>query len=181
MGHAGSSAGFYANDAKAGAQCSGGRTDTGDQPATADWAENDGCLGGLREDFESHRALASNDTLVIVGVHQGQATLLRQGVHFLPSLIDVAMQDDVSSQGSATLHLEAAGILRHYNGHRYVGLPGGPGKTKRVVARRYRTQAAGQFLMAGRSHPVQGTSGFERPGSLTQFGLEPNRPAQSLR
>src|SRR5699024_11362830 len=109
------------------------------------------------------------------------AALLRQGVDLLPSLIAVALRDDVSSEGSPTLHLEAAAIRRHYNGHRYVGLPGGPGKTERVVARRYRTQAAGQLLAAGRSHPVQGTTGFERSGSLTQFRLEPHRPAQSLR
>ena len=68
-------------------------------------------------------------------MHQGQAAFIDKFMHFLPSLVDIAMQNHFSTQRPTTLHLEAAGIFRHHNGHRYIDLSGGPGEAKGVIAR----------------------------------------------
>jgi hypothetical protein len=165
--------GLDTDDADVGLELTHDEGDAGEQPAAAEAHDDRPDVGALLEDLEAAGALTRDDVVVVEGVDEDRARLLRPGARVHEALVE---------GGADLLDGGAVGLGRLDLGH---GCPdghvdldvdpehlAGERHALRVVARTGSDDATGLLVVGELGHAGVGAADLERPGALEVLALE---------
>ncbi len=125
------------------------------------------------ENFESDRALAGNDLLVIVGWHDGVTVLGGQLLSAQPPLFAArADYDNLRSKRGGSVKLVLRSIARHDDDGLHSQRPRRVGHALRVIAARVGNDSAAALFAAKRCDLVISPAQFKGADGLQVFELE---------
>ena len=142
----------------------------GNQPAAADRDHQQVEIGHVLQHFERDRALPGDHARIVVGMHEGEAALLRDrlGAH-LRLRNRLAFEHDFGAVGLRRLDLHERRRHRHDDGGGNFQAPGVVGHRLRMVAGRHRDHATRAFGRTQRGELVERATLLERVGDLEVF------------
>ena len=164
---------LHADDEDLRAYRLGRHGDAGDQAAAADGHDQRVEIGRLFQQLKAEGALPRDHGLVVVGVYEGQFSVLGQALGEGRSLREAgAMQQHFGAEHARLLHLGVGRGAGHDDGDRYAQPRSVMGQRLRMVSGGHGHDAAATLRRVHGQQPIQGAAFLERCGELQILELE---------